>query len=86
MAKQMIARTKTLDPMAPFIEKPEMLPRASLHGDDIRMPYVNAQGKQVCLLIGSEADLAYIERSIIEVRLKLNQRRIDDLNRQIQVP
>lgn len=82
----MVARTKTFDPMAPFVEKPEMLPRASLHGNDIRMPYVNAQGKQICLLIGSEENLNYIERSIIEVRAKLNQRRIDELNSQIQVP
>jgi hypothetical protein len=86
MAKQMIARTKTLDPMEPYVEVPDMLPRVSLNGDTIRMPYVNAQGRQVCLIIGDEESLNYLERSIIEVRAKLNQRRIDELNRQIQIP
>jgi hypothetical protein len=81
----MVASTKRYDPMAVFVEEPKMLPRVSLtEKGDIRMPYVAADGKQRCLLIGSEENLNYIERSIIEVRAKLNQRRIDELNRQMQ--
>jgi hypothetical protein len=78
----MIAKTKRYDPMASFVEKPEMLPRVSLTEEgDIRMPYVAADGKQRCILIGSERNLNYLELSIIEVRAQLAQRRIDKLNR-----
>jgi hypothetical protein len=86
----MIARTKMYDPMAPFLERPQMLPRATLAFGQIRVPYVNADGKQICLLFESEADLNYLERSIIDVRLKLSQQRIDemndDLDREISAP
>jgi hypothetical protein len=83
----MIANTKRYDPMATFVEEPKMLPRVSLTEEgDIRMPYVAADGKQRCILIGSEKNLNYLELSIIEVRAKLAQRRIDELSQEISVP
>jgi hypothetical protein len=85
-ADDMIANTKRHDPMAPYVEKPKMLPRVSLTEDGvIRMPYIGADEKQRCIIIGSEKNLNYLELSIIEVREKLAQRRIDEINR-IPIP
>jgi hypothetical protein len=71
--------------MAVYVEKPEMLPRVTVHGDKARMAYINSKNKQVCLEL-NEVDLAFIATSIIKAQDVFQQRRIDGLNREIAVP